>query len=287
MRMTRTLRCGFAALVPLLILAGCDSAGTDAGSEDVSNLEVAVSVANGLAVNSGGALEALTDATDDAANSQGDGCSIERTYDETSQTWTRVVACERGDPDSRFFAAFGRTSTFRFFDDAGTPQQSPEGAASLDFAIVDGYGEVHTPWLHHELLAIGAAFQIGDLQEELVTVNGTYDRSATDTLFVRQSNGPPAVRRTLTYDLGLELDDVRGPRRRPGNWGRPVSGTITGLIEGTATFVRRDGTVQTRNFSRAFTIVFGGGAEADTAVIQIGRESFRANLLTGDVEGVE
>ncbi len=287
MRTIRNLRIGLAAVASLLLVPGCDSAGDDSGTENVSNLEVAVTVANGLAVNSGGALEALAAATDDGANSQGGGCSVERTYDEPTLTWTRIVACERGDPGDRWFARFGRTSTFQFFDVAGAPQQSPEDAASLDFAIVDGYGEVRTPWLRHELLDIGADFDIDDLQEELVTVNGTYDRSATDTLFVRRRMGPPAVRRTLIYDLGLELDDIRGPRRRYGEWGRPVSGTITGLIEGTATFTRRDGTVQTRDFSRSFTIVFGGSPDSETAEIEVGGESFRANLLTGDVEGVE
>jgi hypothetical protein len=287
MAISRTLRAAVTALVPLIVLAGCDSAGGDSAGDDLSNLEVAVAVANGLAVNSGGALEAVAGAVDDGTNSQGGGCSVERTYDETTQTWTRIVACERGDPDERFYAQFGRTQTFQFFDAAGVPQQSPETAVSLDFAIVDGYGEVRTPWLHHELLDIGADLDIDDLQDELVTVNGTYDRSATDTLLVRRPGGPAAVRRTLIYDLDLALDDVRGPRRNYGHWGRPVSGTITGTIEGTVTFVRRDGSVVSRDFSRTFTIVFGGQPDSDTASLQIGGETYRANLLTGEVEGVE
>jgi hypothetical protein len=276
-----------AAILPLALVAGCDSAGSDDANESVSNLEVAVTVANGLAVGSGGALEAVAAGLEDDENSQGHGCVVERTYDETTQTWTRTIDCERGDPDSRFFARFGRTQTFRFFDETGAPQQFPQTAASLDFAIVDGYGEVFTPWLRHELLDIGAAFDIDDLQDSLVTVNGTYNRSATDSLFVRRPDGPPAVRKSIIYDLSLELDDVRGPRRNYGHWGRPVSGTITGLVEGTVTFTRRDGTVVTRNFSRSFTIVFGGEPAADTARIRIGSDEFIANMLTGEVEGVE
>jgi hypothetical protein len=278
-------RAVLALVLPAALLAGCDSAGGDDATDTVSNLEVAVAVANGMAVNSGGALEALAAGLEGDENSH--GCTVERSYDETTQTWTRTIDCERGDPDSRFFARFGRTQTFRFFDESGTPQQFPDDAASLDFAIVDGYGEVVTPWLHHELLDIGASFDIDDLQDSLVTVNGTYDRSATDSLFVRRPDGPPAVRKSVIYDLSLELDDVRGPRHRYGEWGRPVSGTVTGLIEGTVTFTRRDGTVVTRDFSRSFTIVFGGQPLADTARIRIGSDEFVANMLTGQVEGVE
>jgi hypothetical protein len=287
MVISRTLRAAVTALVPLFVLAGCDSAGGDSAGDDISNLEVAVAVTNGLAVNSGGALEAVAGSLEDGTTSQGGGCSVERTYDEPTQTWTRIIECERGDPDERFFAQFGRTQTFQFFDAAGVPQQSPETAVSLDFAIVDGYGEVQTPWLHHELLDIGADLDIDDLHEELVTVNGTYDRSATDTIFVRRPGEPAAVRRTLIYDLDLALEDIRGPRRNYGHWGRPVSGTIHGTIEGTVTFIRRDGTVVSRDFSRTFTIVFGGQPDSDTASLQIGSETYRANLLTGEVEGVE
>jgi hypothetical protein len=276
-----------AAVLPLALLAGCDSAGSDDAGDSVSNLEAAVAIANGMAVESGGALEAIASGLEDDENSQGHGCEIERTYDEVTQTWTRTIDCERGDPDSRFFARFGRTQTFQFFDEAGVPQQFPQDAASLDFAIVDGYGEVVTPWLHHELLDIGGSFDIDDLQDSLVTVNGTYERSATDSLFVRRPDGPAAVRKSIIYDLSLELDDVRGPRRRYGHWGRPVSGTVTGLVEGTVTFTRRDGTVVTRDFSRSFTIVFGGEPVADTARIRIGSDEFVANMRTGEVEGVE
>jgi hypothetical protein len=276
-----------AAVLPVALLAGCDSSTGDDASESVSNLEVAVAVANGMAVGSGGALEAVAAGLEDDESSQGHGCAIERTYDESTQTWTRTIDCERGDPDTRFFARFGRTQTFQFFDETGTPQQFPQTAASLDFAIVDGYGQVVTPWLRHELLDIGASFDIDDLQDSLVTVNGTYDRSATDSLFVRRPDGPPAVRKSIIYDLSLELDDVRGPRRNYGHWGRPVSGTVTGLIEGTVTLTRRDGTVVTRDFSRSFTIVFGGEPVADTARIRIGSDEFIANMMTGEVEGVE
>jgi len=274
-----------AVAAPFVALAGCDSAGGDSAGQELSNLEVAVAIANGVAVEPGGALEAVAGAIDDGESSQGRGCTAERSYDETTQTWTAVVECERGFPDSRFWARFGRTRTFRFLDAAGVPQQSPEGAASLEFAIVDGHGEVHTPWLHHVLLDIGADINVDDLQEELVTVNGTYDRAATDTLFVRRF-GQAAVRRTLIYDLDLEFLDVRGPRHRPGDWGRPVSGTIEGHVVGAATFTRRDGTTVTREFDRSFTIVFDNPA-AETATIRVGSEQFEADLLTGAVVGAE
>jgi hypothetical protein len=279
-----------ALALPLALLAACDSADPSgpAGAEAVTNQEAAVAVANALALDAGGVMDAVREAaTLSELNDPAPGCDVERSYDEPSQTWTRTIACQRGRANEPFFARYGRTQTLQFLA-GGVAQQDPRTADALDFTIVDGYGERRAPHLRHHLLDIGGSLHVDDLHEALVTVNGALTRSATDTLRVRRrgpNGGALTAERTLAYDLAVAFDDVRAHRRR-GHWGRPVDGTISGTIDGTATFTGPNGQTQTREFSRAFTITFGGAAEAD-ALIALGGETFRADLTTGTVDGVD
>jgi hypothetical protein len=137
--------------------------------------------------------------------------------------------------------------------------------------------------LHHLLLDIGGAFDVAALDADTATVNGAYDRAATDTLRVRRHgpDGGASGQRTLTYDLALQFDDVEVVRGADGRRGRPVGGTVSGTIEGTATFTGPNGQTRTRDFSRSFTITFGGGDE--TGLLTVGGQRFRADLRTGEI----
>lgn len=288
---------GYAALVAALTLlgpaalVGCDSAGSggDAGTDVVSNEEAAVAVANAVAYDAGGALDAVAAAAELPGFNRpgGDpepGCERTRTFDPATTTWTRTVDCERASPNGPFFARFGRTQTFRFFA-GGVAQQDPATADSLHFAIVDGYGERRTPVLRHLLLAIGGDFDVAALDADTATVNGAYDRSATDTLRVRRPgrNGGASGQRTLIYDLALQFDDVTVVHGADGRRGRPVGGSVSGTMEGTATFTGPNGQTRTHDFSRSFTITFGSSDE--TGLITVGGQRFRADLRTGTIVG--
>ncbi|NNF58373.1 MAG: hypothetical protein HKN04_09030 [Rhodothermaceae bacterium] len=271
------------ALLLILVVSGCDNASTDPFDDANidANEDAAVAIANAVALESGGALDAAADAVEvaaaDAAKS-GAGCEYERSYDEGTQTWTGFVSCEFGSPERLFYSLFSRTRTYQFLDESGSPQQYPENAQALNFAIVDGEGIRQRPGFSHELLDLGADLVVEGLGEELKTVNGTYDRSATDTLYTRN------VERTLTYDLALTFIDVQGAGRvRDGN--RPVSGTIEGVYEALHTFSAPDGTRE-QTVTREFTITFGGGDDRDIT-IDIGGDTFLADLMTGEVEGLD
>lgn len=275
-----------AALLLALAVSGCDNAGSDPDlAADVSaDEDAAVAIANAIALDSGGALQAAADAvelTEDASGQRsaaGDaGCAHERSYDDGAQTWTGFAACEFGDPDGLFYALFSRTRTYQFLDSLGVPQQYPEGAATLNFAIVDGEGFRIRPGFTHRLLGIGADLVVDGLGEALKTVNGTYDRSATDTLYTRDAE------RTLEYDLALTFVDVQGTGRIRDGGEQPVSGTIEGVYDALHTFTSPDGTREQR-VRREFVITFGSG---DEALIALGDETFRADLMTGEVEGVD
>jgi len=277
------------ALFAPALLAGCDSTGgpTETDADVVSSEEAAVAVAGALSSDGGGAFDAVAAAVEVPAVGRGatpePGCTFTRAFDEGTVTWTRTVACERSTPGGRYSARFGRTQTFRFLV-GGVAQPDPATAEALEFAIVDGYGEHTTPVLHHLLLDVGARLNVSGLQADTAVVAGTYDRSATDTLTVRRPGTDRSAQRTLIYDLGLAFDDVEVVSGADGRRGRPVGGSITGTIEGTATFTGPDGQTRTRDFSRTFTVTFDGRTP-DSGLIDVAGARYHFNVQTGDVTG--
>lgn len=285
--MPRFLRLSLPALALALALTGCDAADTGASSADIQadTEDAAVSIAAAVALDGGGALDEIATsvlgsvpaASLDGGDGPGDGrpgCTRDRSYDETAMLWTVTADCRRGSPDRRFFASFSRVSTFQFLA-AGQPQQAPAGADALAYDILSGETLIRTPQRVHRVTSLTADFDVTDLDMELATVNGTYQRSGADSLRVRRGE------RTVVYTLDLEATDVRGSRRTYENWRRAVSGTLTGHYVATITRTDRSGQTVTRDVDRTFTITFPTGNEE--AEIAIDGRRFRANRSTGEI----
>ena len=204
-----------------LALAACDSA-TPSALADADLDDAAVVLASAVAIDGGGVLEdaaaaaALSAAPDGAARHPADrpGCDVTRVYD-GSGTWTASVDCERGDPEGRFYAAFARTSTYRFLDADGQPQEERNGAATIEHAVLSGSSLFQAPRGTHELTSLTTDVTVDDVQSDLVTVNGTVQRAGRSALRGRRGE------RTLDYELDATLTDVRGPRSAARRWRTP------------------------------------------------------------------
>jgi len=276
----------FAVAALALTLSACDAVDTASLSDD-DLADAATAVANAVALDAGGVLEDAAAGAALAASADGNarhgdrpGCRAERTYDEAAGLWTAVADCERGDPDGAFYASFERTSTYRFLDAAGQPQPSREGAATIEQAVLSGASLMRSPRGTHALLSLASALTISDLEADLVTVNGTVQRAATDTLRGRRGE------RTLAYELDATLSDVRGPRATSRHWRTAVDGTISGTLRATLTRTPADGETDTVEIDEAFTITFPlDGAGGRVAEIVLGGRRFRADVETGAVEG--
>lgn len=279
-------RFAFAAAL-VLVLSACDATGPATSFSSADLDDAAVVIASALAVDAGGVLEdaaaaAALVAPADAARQPGDrpGCARDRTFDEAALQWTVTADCERGDPDGRFYAAFARTSTYRFLDAGGDAQRERDGAASVDYAVVSGTSRFQSPRGVHALTALAVDLSVSDLGADLVTVDGTYRRSVADTLRSRRGE------RTWTGTLDLALDGVRGPRSVTRRWRTAVEGTITGTIVGTRTRTPRNGDTTTAQIDQAFTITFPTDGRGRVAEIALGGRQYRADVETGDIAGL-
>ena len=282
-----------AALALLLLLAGCD-AGTDTDTSatvQTDTEDAARNVAAALALDGGGVLEDAAAAAAVAAESAPGisppdgfpprpGCTPARTFDAAAVLYTLTVDCSRTNNATGFSAAFARVATVQFLGAGGQPQPERQGATALAFDILSGTSTVTTPRRSHRLLSLTASFDVTDLGQDLVTVNGTSARAATDTLTTTRGG-----RRTLTHELDLTLTDVRGPRGVRADWHRAVSGTIAGTYHAVRTATGPGGATTTREVTRTFTVTLGGGS--DVAEIAVGGQTFRADRRTGEVSGIE
>jgi hypothetical protein len=291
-----------AALIPILLVTGCDTADVTVDAEAFSPLAItadaAEAAAGAIAVGPGGLLNEIVDATIAFASitrseTHAGACERERYWDADIERWVRSIHCERGEAKGDFYALFSRLHHFGFFDDDGNLVRQPTGAETMTVDLVDGDGIRRTPRMSHTLLDIGASFEISDLPQELVTANGSYARAATDTL-----RGQDRMR-TLTYELTLDFEDVVGPRRaavmgasHPGHpamsplhrsWALSVSGTVHGHISGEVSMTNPGGT-RTREFERSFTITFGEGGETGRMHFSGTNQSFLINLITGSIQ---
>lgn len=275
-----------------LVLAACDATDT-AGStlSDADFDDAATAVASALALDAGGLLEdaaasaslaAPADGTARHAGPQRPGCRADRTYDEADGLWTAVFDCERGDPDGRFYASFERTATYQFLGADGQPQAEREGAVSAEYAVLSASNLFRSPRGVHALQSLTSGFTVTDLDTDLVTVNGTVQRAATDTL-----RGPRGER-TVAYTLDATLDDLRGPRAAARHWRRAVEGTISGTLQATLTRTPTGGPSSMVEIDEAFTISFPVTASGDrVAQIVLGGRPYRADIDTGEVQGLD
>ena len=283
----------FASILVAAAFAGCDNADpaveTAGGTATISATEdAAVSIANALSLEGGGALDAAASASELAVTDSGSGagggfpadCTHERSFDEGTTTWTAFIQCERGRPAGLFYSLFSRTGTFQFLD-GDAPVQFPEEADAVNLDVVDGEGLRVAPGFIHELLDIGADLNVANIHGDLVTVNGTYDRAATDTLYTHNAE------RTLTYELSMTLIEIQAPPGSREHWPTAVSGTIEGIYHAFITFIRGD-SYEEIEITKTFTIVFGDGdGNVRDAIINVDGRDFRANIETGQVQGVD
>ncbi len=289
MKNAKSFRAVMAVLLTLVlsIFVACNK---DSGTEpDLSSGQItpssdaAESVASAIGEDTGGMVDQVGDVLTAASTTGFQGLAktdgsetVEAEYDSTTGVWTVSILRERGSPNGLHYAYIARTYTFQFLNAAGNPQKywitDGDTAHTINFEIVSGEGRHKTPRLSHELKDLSGSFVATNTHTELVTINGTYMRAATDT--VRTHN----AERTLDYTLELQIINLTGPRAHRRDLSKKVSGQITGTYTAFVTFTRGD-FYQERNIERTINIIIGGGE----ATVDVNGERYKADVATGEI----
>lgn len=283
-------------LVPALAalaLAACQNDNPVSSNDSLNATEdAAESIASAVGADNGGATDQLSDVIELAGASglqkpaevllgkysePNTIASIDTSYDPVTGTWTLRLERERGNPNGIPYAEISRTYTYQFLNKNGQPQKywktGADTAYTIKFNIVEGTGTHRTRRLSQELTGLSGSFTATGVNTRLVTINGTYFRSAVDTLTTRN-----AVR-TLDHALNLTFTNVQGPRGSRLELSRKISGTISGTYTAKVTFQRGESYGE-KTINRSFTINLGGG----NANLNISGKNFEADLTSGELK---
>lgn len=270
-------------LMLTLSLAGCSSDDpiTPSPAAMTVDQDAANAMAADLAADSGGVTDQIADLST-AITGLGSAKTLvharfrEASWDETTGTWTITVSRERGDPDGTPYGSMSRVYTLRLLNAAGQPLQyrvvGADTARTAEFAIVSGTGVHRTQRRAHNLDELAGTFTVTGVDTDLLTINGTYHRAASNRLET------PRFVRTLVGALDVELIDITVPRALGVDFSAAVSGTISGTFVADIT-VTRGAEYSERHIERDVLIILGNGE----ATITCGGGAFRVLLGTGEL----
>ncbi|HVZ40643.1 MAG TPA: hypothetical protein VHI13_15290 [Candidatus Kapabacteria bacterium] len=281
---------GLIVAASMTVLIGCAKDDPNAPLAADVNEDAAQSIASDVGQDNGGALDQLADvaeiaspsglsvASDALKGSSFNTVGIDTSYDQSTGTWTLTLNRERGTQGGAYYASITRVYTYQFLNAGGQPQKywrvvTPSGidtAASMTFTIVSGTGEHHTPNVSQKLTNIAGSWTVTGLNTPTITINGTYTRSAVDTVTTRN-----AVR-TFDHTIALSFNNIQGPRGNRAQWSQLATGSITGTYTAAITFIRGS-LYGDKNISRDFTLTLGSG----NGNISIGGKAFVAMLFNG------
>lgn len=263
-----------------------DSAG--AASTMGAEPDAAGAIAGAMGENTGGLMDSIGDILEISGGSPFQGLGkadagllakpredVVPIYDQSNGRWLITFTREYGNPSGVRYGSITRTVTVRFARMGLYSQRryimNGDTASRIELNILSGSGRHKSPRFSQRLNFIGAALVATGTNTETDTINGTYRRSASDTITTAKS------RRTMDYTLNLDLVDLRGPRGDRGSLVEAVSGTLTGSFTGHVTFETGE-SYNEKDISREFSIELG-----DSPVIKIRGRKYAFDLKEGEL----
>ncbi|MEM6930129.1 MAG: hypothetical protein AAF602_24530 [Myxococcota bacterium] len=280
------------ALLLLSLLVGCDTASESEPPPDTLAEDVALSVANALALHTNGVLDIAADLalarvqaiSPASAPLTYTADAVTRTYryDAPAVTWRVAADGSRGTRGTDFFADIRRTYTLSFLTADGRPVSSFDApndrATTLQVAITGGTSDRDLPGSSSRLTTMQGSLTVTDLDAATLTVNGTLTLTGLDRI-AREDN----VFAGTNYTLALTVDNVRGPNDGRDGWAAQVTGRLTGTYQ--ATYSREVSGVATaqQSVERTVEIDLESGAGRQALRLLLDTQVFRANVETGQL----
>lgn len=270
----------------IMLLSGCskDESLDPIVTEEDYSAEIATSIANlcseynGGVIDNAGDIFALASVDDALAKNLNSELTNTRTatYDSISKIWTVVVAKSWVSPDGAKTANFTRTYSYQFIDKNGEPQKrwlvQTDTAYSIVFHILSGNGNVEGPNMTHHLNSIQGSWTATHTNTDIVTINGSYQRSAIDSIY--HTNGT----RISDHTVNMNLNDVTGPRGSRRDLSQKISGTLNGNYVADITVIRPKVTIE-KEIEKQITITIDNGV----LNINVDVTHYNASATTGNV----
>ncbi|NND71180.1 MAG: hypothetical protein HKN43_06345 [Rhodothermales bacterium] len=266
----------------VFVAIGCDS--NSVVDEEISavNQDAAESIAVLQGEDTGGLMEEVQSVFEAAQDGSVDGNGkstdffFSREYDDSTGTWTVTRLVELGEPENERYLYHKRVFEIQFRDSLDNPQifynTSGNLASSIEMTIVEAEGVLITPNFKAEKESVSGNFLATGTDTEEITVNGTYAREGSHTLETENA------KRTLDFEMSVNVIDLVGPRGSRRDLSQKVSGTIEGEYHALVTFERGDAYGE-REIDRSFTIVI----EEGEATITIEGDRFESDLQSGEL----
>ena len=273
----------FSLLICTLVLfAGCDSASSDDEALDTeTSTDVATTVALSVSEEDGGVADQLEDVVALAnavtlskqAGSHPTIMSSDPEYDDMTGTWTVGISRERSSPNGERSISYERVYEYQFLDADGQPQQffntDSTRAKTINFRIISGSGQYSSPQVVSGLNSLTADWTVSNADEEVFTVSGVYQRSASSTI------ERALVTRTMDYSMVINRLELNVPR---GGALRDFTGTLSADYE-----AMRNTNVENAERDVEVSVSVDITIDDNQVIIDIDRDRFVSTLDTGEL----
>lgn len=196
-------------------------------------------------------------------------------YDSINGIWNITVSREWSHWTGIRYAKVNRQYTLQYLNKFGVPQKywivGSDTAYSIKFKIISGTGEHVNIRLSQKLTSLSGDFTATGTNTNLITVNGTYNRAATDTIKTRNAL------RTSVHSINLTFTNVTFERGED-DCSNSISGQISGTFNAHITFLHGE-LYKERDINTSINIDFSN----NQGEINVSGNHFRCNLSFGEL----
>lgn len=196
-------------------------------------------------------------------------------YDSINGIWNITVSREWSHWTGLRYAKVNRQYTLQYLNKLGIPQKNwivgSDTAYSIKFKIISGTGEHVTIRLSQQLTSLTGDFTATGTNTNLITVNGTYSRAATDTIKTRNAL------RTSVHSMNLTFTKVTFERGED-DCSESISGHIDGTYNAHITFLNGN-LYRERDINTTISCELGN----NQGVIIVSGISYSSNVSLGEL----
>ena len=266
--------------------------GVSPSSDLYNDQDAADAVASGVATETGGATDQMSDlsglassegvrslsgsAALFAASTNSSVRSIDTLYNETDGKWTITIDFERNNPQRNMTSSFQRVYTVQYLKGGNFQKYyiaNGDTANTIKFDIVSASGNMQNPRRKHLLKSLSGSWVATNANQKLMAVAGIYSRSAIDSVTARKHAS------VFDYTLSLNFAGISIPANNSAGIPALIAGGMTGTLTAGLS-ITKDGEMTEKNIDKSFSI----GFSSRVFTVIINGNTYTADTETGDTQ---